>query len=146
MANPPPLPPIAKVLEERFAKSYLARAEYPKNLMPRTIGMYKSALETWRAQLDAMAPNLFYEDDDEVEVCFRDLVVDSVGGSSNPEGVTRCNFGRWANTSHAALDKRNIHNAGKLTAYLGITEVQDSADPSKVLIAADKKDPKSRFM
>jgi hypothetical protein len=73
---------IVNVLPERFGKSYLDRAEYPKNLMPRTIGMYKSALETWRAQLEAIAPNLFYEDDDEVEVCFRDLVIEGVGGSS----------------------------------------------------------------
>jgi hypothetical protein len=79
MANSPP-PAIVNVLPEAFAKSYLNRSEYPRNLIPRTIGMYKSALETWRAQLESLSPNLFSESDDDVEVCFRDLAVRGVGG------------------------------------------------------------------
>jgi hypothetical protein len=33
-----------------------------------------------------------------------------------------------------------------MTAYLGITEVQDAADASRVLVTGSKVDPKSRFM
>jgi hypothetical protein len=43
--------------------------------------MYPLALETYREKLESAAPDLFVEDEDEdsVEVCFRDLEVEGVG-------------------------------------------------------------------
>ncbi|EXJ79745.1 hypothetical protein A1O3_08028 [Capronia epimyces CBS 606.96] len=107
-----------------FQQSYLNSESYPQNLFYKSTLTYRTALQAFKDRLDAVAPDLFVNDESKVEVSFRDL----------------------QNDSGRALEKWNIHTASKLTDWLGLETVTDPADATKLVIVARKADPKSRFI
>ncbi|KAL2405853.1 hypothetical protein ABEF95_000939 [Exophiala dermatitidis] len=107
-----------------FQDSVLCSRLYPQNLFHKSTTTYRSALQASKERLDAAESNLFIENDAAVEVSFKDFYND---------------YGK-------ALEKRNIHSASKLKAWLGVETVIDPADATKSMVVVRKPDPKSRFI
>ncbi len=65
-----------------FERSCLNSRSYPENLLHRSTNTYRTALQSYRLRLDHAERDLFVEDEDDVEVPFRDLQ------SATPAGVS----------------------------------------------------------
>jgi hypothetical protein len=72
------------MLSESFKRSYKAFESYPQNLICQTT--YRDAADAYVTRLDNAEPTLFVEDEDLIEVPFRDLLPNGQGMF-----LSRCN-------------------------------------------------------
>jgi hypothetical protein len=56
-----------------FQASFLNSKSYPENLVHKSINTYPAALKAFKRRLDAAESDLFVDNEDHVEVPFRDL-------------------------------------------------------------------------
>lgn len=127
-----------------FQKSYSKSSDYPQNLMPNEILSNQNKLASYKSLLDVVEHDLCLTDKhDNVNDTFEIPVIDI--GTADGKGLLRLPLFEEMLIEAARL-KRNLHNPGKVTEWLGVEIVQDTVNPIVQQVVARKRDPRCRFM
>ena len=127
-----------------FQKSYSKSSDYPQNLMPNEILSNQNKLASYKSLLGVVEHDLCLTDKhDNVNDTFEIPVIDI--GTADGKGLLRLPLFEEM-LIEAARMKRNLHNPGKVTEWLGVDIVQDTVNPIVQQVVARKRDPRCRFM
>lgn len=127
------------LLPPEFATSYKDFTSYPLNVVQK--GAYHYALESRQSRLHELAPKLFTQDPQKIDVRFRDTTANRQG-QLNPEIMRASAYTQMP----TAFERDQIVDDNQLKKRLGDGSVRD---PQTALLAGDiatKRDPTCRFM
>jgi hypothetical protein len=124
-------------LPSEFAESYANFEAYPTKLIYNTT--YPSELALYRSRFEATAGKLCTEDEDAIDVGFRDFDLNGQKGTCTICGVR-------LTKSNSSIDALNLQDVQTIKWRLGDLSLNSSAAQRKIAQMVTKKDPRCRFM